>query len=376
MKSHDIARFTAGTFLRDKMAIVAIALLVIAFITFLLVILGVTIDAIVLIDSALAACVVLALVLEYRRRASFWKDVETAIEALDRTRYIGDLVDEPGFSEGRLALDAMLALTQLNKDELGELRTQNHERAQYTELWVHEVKTPLAAAKLVLDRMHGPDVAKLKIELERIEGLVEQALFTARSDTLVNDYLIREVRIADAVGEACKSNMCFLASCGVALNMQVDPQVTVMADRTWLAFILNQLITNAAKYDASTITFTTYEEGNEGPHACTVLELRDDGCGIPAADVPRVFDRGFTGEVGRAHGSATGMGLFLVARMCAQMGLDVLLGRARRASARACKSSSPMTAAACTCHCDESRAVIWLTAHSSGEAPIAGAAKT
>lgn len=325
MKSHDIARFTAGTFLRDKIAVVAIALLVIAFITFLLVILGVTIDAIVLIDSTLAACVVLALVLEYRRRASFWKDVETAIEALDRTRYIGDLVDEPSFSEGRLALDAMLALTQLNKDELGELRTQNHDRAQYTELWVHEVKTPLAAAKLVLDRMHRPDVAKLKIELERIEGLVEQALFAARSDTLVNDYLIREVRLADAVGEACKSNMCYLASCGVTLNMQVDPQVTVMADRTWLAFILNQLITNAAKYDASTITFTTYEEGNEGPHACTVLELRDDGCGIPAADVPRVFDRGFTGEVGRAHGSATGMGLFLVARMCAQMGLDVLL---------------------------------------------------
>ncbi len=325
MKSHDIARFTAGTFLRDKIAVVAIALLVIAFITFLLVILDVTIDAIVLIDSTLAACVVLALVLEYRRRASFWKDVETAIEALDRTRYIGDLVDEPSFSEGRLALDAMLALTQLNKDELGELRTQNHDRAQYTELWVHEVKTPLAAAKLVLDRMHGPDVAKLKIELERIEGLVEQALFAARSDTLVNDYLIREVRLADAVGEACKSNMCYLASCGVTLNMQVDPQVTVMADRTWLAFILNQLITNAAKYDASTITFTTYEEGNEGPHACTVLELRDDGCGIPAADVPRVFDRGFTGEVGRAHGSATGMGLFLVARMCAQMGLDVLL---------------------------------------------------
>lgn len=325
MKSHDIARFTAGTFLRDKIAVVAIALLVIAFITFLLVILGVTIDAIVLIDSTLAACVVLALVLEYRRRASFWKDVETAIEALDRTRYIGDLVDEPSFSEGRLALDAMLALTQLNKDELGELRTQNHDRAQYTELWVHEVKTPLAAAKLVLDRMHGPDVAKLKIELERIEGLVEQALFAARSDTLVNDYLIREVRLADAVGEACKSNMCYLASCGVTLNMQVDPQVTVMADRTWLAFILNQLITNAAKYDASTITFTTYEEGNEGPHACTVLELRDDGCGIPAADVPRVFDRGFTGEMGRAHGSATGMGLFLVARMCAQMGLDVLL---------------------------------------------------
>lgn len=338
------------------MAIVAIALLVIAFITFLLVILGVTIDAIVLIDSTLAACVVLALVLEYRRRASFWKDVETAIEALDRTRYIGDLVDDPSFSEGRLALDAMLALTQLNKDELGELRTQNHERAQYTELWVHEVKAPLAAAKLVLDRMHGPDVAKLKIELERIEGLVEQALFTARSDTLVNDYLIREVRLADAVGEACKSNMCYLASCGVTLNMQVDPQVTVMADRTWLAFILNQLITNAAKYDASTITFTTYEEGNEGPHACTVLELRDDGCGIPAARRatrlrPRLHGGGgscpWLGD--RAWGSSS-------SPACARRWGLTSCSQAKRASAHACKSSSPTTAVACACHCDESRA--------------------
>jgi len=54
-----------------------------------------------------------------------------------------------------------------------------------------------------------------------------------------------------------------------------------------------------------------------------VLEVRDNGCGIPAADVPRVFERGFTGQVGRAHGSATGMGLYLVASLCASMGLHV-----------------------------------------------------
>ena len=209
--------------------------------------------------------------------------------------------------------------------EGNELRMQSHDRAQHTELWVHEVKTPLAAARLLLDKMHGEDASILKLELERVEHLVEQALFTARSDTLVNDYVIREIALGDAVGEACKANMRYLTSCGVAIDIRIDPQATVVADKAWLAFILTQLIINSAKYDATTIVFESREEGAEGPHACTTLEIRDDGCGIPAADVPRVFDRGFTGEVGRAHGSATGMGLFLVARMCTQMGLGIML---------------------------------------------------
>ena len=97
----------------------------------------------------------------------------------------------------------------------------------------------------------------------------------------------------------------------------------MLADEPWLVFMLSQVISNAAKYGARTVTFTAREEEPETPRGRTVLEVRDDGCGIPAADVPRVFDRGFTGSAGRAQGSATGMGLYLVAVMCAQMGLGV-----------------------------------------------------
>ena len=71
---------------------------------------------------------------------------------------------------------------------------------------------------------------------------------------------------------------------------------------------------NAAKYEAHTISFIAFEAQQESSTSSTVLEIKDDGCGIPAEDVPRVFDRGFTGAVGRAHGSATGMGLYL--EMC------------------------------------------------------------
>lgn len=325
MDAHDMPRFTMRAFLRDKAPILALACAVIAFVSFMLVVLGMTTDAILLIDFTLVAVLILAFILEYRRRALFWKSIGEALESLDKTRYFDEIVHEPAFLEGRIALAMARSIAEQAMREGNELRMQSHDRAQYTELWVHEVKTPLAAARLLLDKMHGEDASILKLELERVEHLVEQALFTARSDTLVNDYVIREIVLGDAVGEACKANMRYLTSCGVAIDIRIDPQTTVVADKAWLAFILTQLIINAAKYDAETITFEACENDEEGPHACTMLEVRDNGCGIPAADVPRVFDRGFTGEVGRAHGSATGMGLFLVARMCTQMGLGIML---------------------------------------------------
>lgn len=319
------SRFTVGAFLRDKALILVLTCAVVLFVSFMLIVLGTVADAIVLIDSTLVITVILALAVEYRRRARFWKSVADATEALDRTRHFADLIHEPTFVEGMIMLETAQTIAEQSARETRELETQGYDRAQYTELWVHEVKTPLAAARLLLDKMHGEDAGKLKLELEHLENLVEQALFAARSDTLVNDYLIREIALASAVGEACKANMRYLTSCGVSIDIRVDPRVTVVADKAWLAFILTQIIINAAKYDATTIVFESREEGVEGPHACTTLEIRDDGCGIPAADVPRVFDRGFTGEVGRAHGSATGMGLFLVARMCTQMGLGIML---------------------------------------------------
>lgn len=321
----DQARFSPVAFLRDRLATMALGIAALVFTTCVLLVLDVTIDGVILVISVLLAVMVLSLVIEYRRRKGFWQRLDESMDVLDKTSYFGDLVREPEFLEGVLAYETLLEATKHASDEIAELEAQNNEHAAYTELWVHEVKTPLAAAKLLLDKMHGPDAGKLKYELERMEGLVEQALFAARSSTLANDYLIREINLADVVNEACKANMRCLTSRGISIDIQVDPGLRVFADKAWLAFMLGQLISNSAKYDARTITFRVMPPPDEGPHTCTIFEIADDGCGIPAADVPRVFDRGFTGEVGRAHGSATGMGLYLVARMCGQLGLGIML---------------------------------------------------
>ena len=190
------------------------------------------------------------------------------------------------------------------------------------ELWIHEIKTPIAAANLMAADLHGPVATKLKGELDRIESQVEQALYYARSTSLAKDYAIRETALADAVRAACRKNARYLIESGVSVEVGLADDETVFADATWLSFIVGQVLANAAKYGASCVRFSSRTEG-EGGAARTVLAMADDGCGIPAADVPRVFERGFTGTNGRAQGSSTGMGLYLAAVMCEKMGLGL-----------------------------------------------------
>lgn len=319
------AHFSLGTFLKDKAIFIVLSVLLIIFIASTLVVLRVSTGGIIFVSVIISSAVLFYLAYEYLRQSSFWKKMVEASRSLEKSTHFIDLVDEPSFLQGKIARDVILAVLEADNEEIANLKASVRENSEYIELWVHEAKTPLAAAKLIAKRMRGTDALALCRELERMDDLIGQALFVARTESLTQDYLIREVNLANVAKEAGKSHMHYLTSLGVALEFRLDPAITVFADKMWLEFIIAQIILNAAKYDATTITFNAFKSEQESSSSCTVLEIKDDGCGIPAEDVPRVFDRGFTGEVGRAHGSATGMGLYLVARMCFGMGLSVLL---------------------------------------------------
>lgn len=319
----DIASYTFATYLRDRWALLLIIAFCLAGTAVMLSILGVGAQACALVVGFVAACFVTVLIGDFARRARFYQEIARYAQQVGRITQFTSLVCEPEFLEGRVTYQVIDQLATVANNQSNAERDQAQAHRNYIELWIHEIKTPIAAAKLMLASMHGEQALKLKSELERIEAQVDQALYSARAGSLSNDYAIRELKLACVVGAACKKNAHFLIERNVAAAIEVPDDVCVLADEPWLTFVLSQIITNAAKYGARSITFTTHEEEPDTPRGRTVLEVRDDGCGIPAADVPRVFDRGFTGEVGRAHGSATGMGLYLVAVMCARMGLGV-----------------------------------------------------
>ena len=169
----------------------------------------------------------------------------------------------------------------------------------------------------------GPRIGKVRGDLDRIESRVEQALYYARSATLSEDFSIEELNLAALARKACRQRSRTLIGAGVSLEFAIDEALEVLADAKWTDFIIGQVLENSAKYGAKTIRFEGTAKDAGTKDGCIELLIADDGDGIPAADVPRVFDRGFTGSRGRTHHKATGMGLHLAAVACERMGLGL-----------------------------------------------------
>lgn len=284
---------------------------------------------IVLVVLTLAAC----LAYDYSRRARFFGELESLAETLDNPRLVHTLIEGPDMPEARSTLSALERVSKSANDEVAEARRQVEDYREYVETWVHEAKSPLAAAHLMLDNMDAADPAgvaakreALDEELCRVERYIEQALFYARSEAVERDYLIREHDLYDLVSATLKANAHALIGAHMAVRMEGLEGVRVFTDEKWMQFVLGQLVQNSVKYargDGAEIRFDARRvcEGLADEHV--VLTVRDNGCGVSQADLPRVFDKGFTGENGRAGKRSTGIGLYLVKRLCDKMALGV-----------------------------------------------------
>ena len=225
--------------------------------------------------------------------------------------------------EGSIAYRGLAVQGKAASDELAARSRDMKEYRDYIELWVHETKTPIASAQLALSNLHGPEINEVRGDLDRIESRVEQALYYARSATLSEDFSIEELNLAAIARKACRQRSRMLIGAGVSLDFAIADALEVLADAKWTDFIIGQALENSAKYGAKTIRFEGAVRDAGTKDGCIELIISDDGDGIPAADVPRVFDRGFTGSRGRAHHKATGMGLYLAAVACERMGLGL-----------------------------------------------------
>lgn len=297
---------------------------------------GVTRDTTFLVCLCMVGAVVATMAARYLRIREFYAQMDELTHELDNPRLVPSMLEEPNFVEGQVAYDALEAMAKSTSDEVAEYRRQVDDYRAYVETWVHEAKSPLAAAHLALENLAlDPDaVARdpsrleaLGDELRRVEGYIEQALFYARSESVEQDYLIRRYRLRDLVGAALKANAHELIEAHVAPRLGEGLDLEVFADEKWLVFILGQLVQNSVRYvreDAEpSISFSARLLDAGGAEERVELEVRDNGCGCGEADLVRVFERGFTGENGRTHKRSTGLGLWLVRRLCDKMGLTV-----------------------------------------------------
>ena len=206
-------------------------------------------------------------------------------------------------------------------EEIAAARREHKAYQEYIEQWIHEIKTPITAAKLLCENHPGAQSREILAQLERITHYTEQALYYARSEHAEKDSLIRETQLAQVVHQAIEENKYLLRQHQVEVIVEEMPGVVYTDDKS-LCFILNQLIGNAVKYRTVSPRLRFAAEAEAG-QICLLVE--DNGLGIPVADLPRVFEKGFTGRNGRVVHSSTGIGLYLCKRLCDKLdiGLEI-----------------------------------------------------
>jgi two-component system, OmpR family, bacitracin resistance sensor histidine kinase BceS len=189
--------------------------------------------------------------------------------------------------------------------DVNELKLEQEKDELLT--WIHEVKTPLTALSLIIDRVENQSLKKdMKYEWLRIHLLLDQQLHQKRIPFMENDLYIEHADLEDIVFNEIRTLQSWCIQKGIGFD--VDLQISdVLTDAKWLAFILRQLLTNAVKYsEASDISITSITADSQ-----TILQIKDSGRGIDPRDLPRIFEKGFTSTAHHHDNSATGMGLYL-----------------------------------------------------------------
>lgn len=260
-----------------------------------------------------------ALLYDFFRKQSFYNLLQKMTEQMDIKTLLGELMVPPHFLEGQILVDVLRCCNKYQNDQLACAEQENREYREYLDSWVHEIKTPITSARLIVENEKNPTTLRIDDELRKIDAYVEQVLYYARSTDVEKDFKVEKTTLQALVYAALKTySKPLIQAGGKPVLKELD--IPVAADSKSCTFVIGQILSNAIKYrkDNLQVEFSARAEKNT-----VSLFISDNGIGISAADLPRVFDKGFTGENGRRYSKSTGIGLYLSQRLCRKMNISL-----------------------------------------------------
>lgn len=195
-----------------------------------------------------------------------------------------------------------------------QLDTAHNDSLEYYTLWVHQIKTPIAALSLVLQKMDNDTSGVIKQELFKIEQYADLALRYVKLTDISSDLVIERCLLEDAVAASVKKYAVLFVYQKLLLDLAPLDRA-VMSDKRWLCFILEQILSNAIKY--------THDGGVKIYMQSNKLVIEDTGIGIRDEDLPRIFMKGYTGCNGRLDNRASGIGLYLAKKAADALGITI-----------------------------------------------------
>ncbi|NIK11378.1 sensor histidine kinase [Alkalibacillus almallahensis] len=257
---------------------------------------------------------VLFLTVRFVKESKFYQSLTTWINEFDESELTAPASPFEKIVYHNLSEQAE-HLKQLESQNRTSLEQEKNELLS----WIHEVKTPLTAMQLIIDRIEDNALkADLNYEWLRVHLLLDQQLHKKRMSFIENDLYIEKTELEPIIYQEIKAlkSWCIHKKIGFDINLEVE---TVLTDGKWLAFIIRQILSNAVKYSENSDIEISSEQNNNQ----TILIIQDHGRGIDAKDMPRIFEKGFTSTATHQDNSATGMGLYLTKQVSESLQINI-----------------------------------------------------
>ena len=278
---------------------------------------GAGVVVIILIVWVISLCVLT--VAGYIRQRNRIRELEAIMGGLKQKYLFTECAPRPQSYVGRKILGLYRRAGKSMIEAVSDAEAKQRDYREYIENWVHEIKVPITAIELLCENNKSETSRKIRLQLALIDGHVERTLYYARLDCVEKDYIIRETSLAETVKRVLSKYRFLLTQNNVRVETE-NLDKSVYTDGKWVEFMLGQLLSNAVKYKSASPVIRICAEESDGK---TRLTVKDNGIGIPASELQRIFDKGFTGSNGRALGGSTGMGLYLCRKLAEALGVSL-----------------------------------------------------
>lgn len=306
-----------GKYIKEKKENIILFIILVIILLFLLDLFGVNKYLTIMILSLLSIYFIVDFLTFYLKRKKYYDNFLNNLNLLDKKYLILETLEEPEFLDGKVFYDALYKIDKSMMENINNYRNETEDFKEYVEMWIHEIKIPIAG--LMLMYHNNKTVNKNFLDqLNSLDNLTDQILYYVRSNYAEKDFLIKEASMDKIINEVLLKNKDSILENHIDVTVDVK-NIKVLTDSKWLVFILNQIINNSIKYsDNSRNSYIMfYIEDNEKE---TTLHIKDNGIGVNASDLKHVFDKSFTGENGRKMRNSTGFGLYISKKLIEKLG--------------------------------------------------------
>ena len=287
-------------------------------------IIGNTFSVVFMIGMVIAVLIMTKYLMDWYRKKKYFEIITERVKDLKEPWLIAELLPVSYTIEDEIYQELLRKVGSSAIEEIHKIEDEQKEYEDYIEQWIHEVKTPITSIHLMLENRisENPGLKRdLNVELSRLENDVELALYYARSEQIYRDYLIQKLNVRKVLLKVVNKNRTVIMNSSVAIDLDCDEALYAYGDEKWLVFMLTQVLLNAIKYKAEADAKVVMRAKRDNKRI--VLNINDNGKGIKKEELPRIFDKGFTGSNGRDNEKSTGMGLYLVHKLCEKLEIDI-----------------------------------------------------